>query len=316
MSTSEDDILTCVVCGGGGDSGEKVSTSTKRCTSCAQKVRNIENKLNELGDADDIDTTDIDTLSDGFSRIVISDDRLFADPPPKEDCSICMLPIPFSSGSMIKTEYKPCCGKTVCHGCMVASDEEMAKGNIKKWCEMCRVPIPSNEEEYIKRVKKRMKLLDANAFNMLGSAYANETWGLPQDIDRALELYNQALLLGSNTAHFNLAHEYFKGEVVEQDMNKATHHHTIAAIGGHERARDSLGMIEYLQGNMDRATKHWMIAARAGFELSLQKVGEGYKDGFVTKDEYASTLRAYQVSVDEMKSVQRERARTIPSRNW
>jgi len=314
--SSLDHTIVCVVCGGDGGSEGEVLSITKRCTSCAQKVRNIENKLNEFGDADDIDTTDIDTLSNGFSRIVISDDRLFREPPPKEDCSICMLPIPFSSGSMIKTEYKPCCGKTVCHGCMVASDVEMAKGNIKKWCEMCRVPIPSNEEEYIKRVKKRMKLLDANAFNMLGSAYANETWGLPQDIDRALELYNQALLLGSNTAHFNLAHEYFKGEAVEQDMNKATHHHTIAAIGGHERARDSLGMIEYLQGNMNRATKHWMIAARAGFELSLQKVRHGYEDGHVTKDEYASTLRAYQVSVDGMKSLQRERARTIPSRNW
>ena len=319
MSTLvEDDILTCAVCGGGGGRGGEVLPSTnQRCTSCAQKVRNIENKLNELGDTDDIDTTDIDTLSDGFSRVVISDDRLFREPSPKVDCSICMLPIPFSSGdSMIKTEYKPCCGKMICQGCMAASDEEMAKGNMKKLCEMCRVPLPASDEEYIKRVKKRMKLLDSRAFCMLGSAYANETWGLPQDIDKALELFNQALLLGSNTAHFNLAHEYFKGEVVEQDMNKATHHHTIAAIGGHERARDSLGMIEYLQGNMNRATKHWMIAARAGYELSLQKVGHGYRDGHVTKDEYASTLRSYQVSVDEMKSVQRERARNIPSRNW
>ena len=57
---------------------------------------------------------------------------------------------------------------------------------------------------------------------------------------------------------------------------------------------------------MDLAQKHWMIAARSGYELSLQKVGEGYKDGFVTKEEYASTLRAYRTSQDEMKSEQRE----------
>jgi hypothetical protein len=317
--SSLNDTLACVVCGGGSDiGGDKEGTSsTKMCTSCEQKVRNIENKLNELGDAADIDTTDIDTLSEGFSRVVISDDRLFADPPPKEDCSICFLPIPFSSGdSMIKTEYKPCCGKMICQGCMVASDEEMAKGNIKMLCELCRVPVPSNEKEFIKRVKKRMKLMDSQAFCMLGSAYANETWGLPQDTDRAMELFNQALLLGSNTAHFNLAYEYFKGELVERDMDKATHHYTLAAIGGHERARDGLGIIEVLKGNMDLAQKHWMIAARSGYELSLQKVGEGYKDGFVTKEEYATTLRAYQVSVDDMKSEQRERARTIPSRNW
>ena len=87
--SSVDDTLSCVVCGGG--SGDEILSSTKRCTSCAQKVRNIEHKLNEFGDADDIDTTDIDTLSEGFSRIVISDDRLFADPPPKVECAICML---------------------------------------------------------------------------------------------------------------------------------------------------------------------------------------------------------------------------------
>ena len=88
MSTLEDDKLTCVVCGGDGGSGDGVLSSTKRCTSCAQKVRNIENKLNELGDADDIDTTDIDTLSEGFSRVVISDEKLFADPPPKEAAAL------------------------------------------------------------------------------------------------------------------------------------------------------------------------------------------------------------------------------------
>ena len=52
--------------------------------------------------------------------------------------------------------------------------------------------------------------------------------------------------------------------------------------------------------------KHWMIAARAGYEKALKKVGEGYKAGHVTKDEYATTLRAYQCSVDEMKSKQRD----------
>ena len=42
--------------------------------------------------------------------------------------------------------------------------------------------------------------------------------------------------------------------------------------------------------------KHFMIAAKAGFDLSLKEVGEGYKRGHVTKDEYAQTLRAYKAS--------------------
>ena len=42
--------------------------------------------------------------------------------------------------------------------------------------------------------------------------------------------------------------------------------------------------------------------------LALKAVGQGYKDGFVTKDDYASTLRAYRDAVAEMKSVQRTKA--------
>jgi len=73
-------------------------------------------------------------------------------------------------------------------------------------------------------------------------------------------------------------------------------------MGGHERARRSLGLIEAQQGNTNLAKKHFIIAARAGDEDSLKAVGEGYKKGCVTKDEYASTLRAHQVSINEMKS--------------
>jgi len=54
--------------------------------------------------------------------------------------------------------------------------------------------------------------------------------------------------------------------------------------------------------------KHWMIAARSGHDKSLKKVGEGYKDGHVTKDDYTKTLSTYQLSVNAMKSVQRTEA--------
>lgn len=67
-------------------------------------------------------------------------------------------------------------------------------------------------------------------------------------------------------------------------------------------------MIDKHFGNMDRAMKHFMIAARSGMDVSLKEVGEGYKAGHVTKDEYASTLRVYKDAVDEMKSEQRTKA--------
>ena len=51
-----------------------------------------------------------------------------------------------------------------------------------------------------------------------------------------------------------------------------------------------------------------MIAANSGCHKSLKSVGEGYKEGLVTKDEYAKTLRACKDSIDEMKSEQRIKA--------
>ena len=94
-------------------------------------------------------------------------------------------------------------------------------------------------------------------------------------------------------------------------MDKALHHFNLAAIGGHEKARYNLAAMEV---NKDRSMKHFIIAARSGLDESLKKVGEGYKAGYVTKEDYASTLRAYQVSVNGMKSEQRKIAATLDSR--
>ena len=37
---------------------------------------------------------------DSLDKMAISDDKLFQDPPPKEDCPICTLPMPFASGEV------------------------------------------------------------------------------------------------------------------------------------------------------------------------------------------------------------------------
>ena len=42
----------------------------------------------------------------------ISDDELFKQPPPKEDCPICLLPLP-----LLLPVHKSCCGKIICSGC-------------------------------------------------------------------------------------------------------------------------------------------------------------------------------------------------------
>ena len=71
-------------------------------------------------------------------------------------------------------------------------------------------------------------------------------------------------------------------------------------------ARHNLGAFEvHEQANLKRGMKHYMIAAKSGSDVSLKEVRKGYRDGFVTKEEYANTLRAYQNIRDEIKSDER-----------
>jgi len=267
-------------------------------------------------------TSNIDAVSDSISRLDISndddDDKLFADPPPKEECPICLQPIPHardvSAGGITGVDclYQACCGKILCFGCVVAANEEMKKGNMKRLCPFCRKPIAWSDKECLKVYKDRVKLQgDAEALYQLGCKYAGGLLGLRRNGEKALELWDRAADLGSCNAHKNIADQYYKGERVEQDTDKAMHHYRLAAIGGHEMARHNLGAIEYNKGNNERAYKHYMIAAKAGMDNALKVVGDGYKYGYVTKDEYASTLRAYQVSVNEMKSKQRTIAASV-----
>lgn len=240
----------------------------------------------------------------GINEIIISDDKLFQDPPPNKDCPICMLPMPFARGMCgVDDAYMPCCGKTLCHGCMVAADKEIDKGKMKSSCPFCRTPLPKSRKEFVERMKKRMKLNDVDAFHELGNDNLAK-----KDMRKSLELWNKSAELGSCKSHYNVSVSYQNGDGVEKDLEKAIHHLKLAAIGGHEYARYKLGVVEFHYGNMDLAMKHWIISAKSGFGDSLKEVGKGYKHGLVTKDDYAKTLRAHQNISNEMKSEQRTNA--------
>jgi len=47
---------------------------------------------------------DVDDIAENLRGLVVS--NLFEEPPPKEDCPICMLPMPFASGVQgVSTTY-------------------------------------------------------------------------------------------------------------------------------------------------------------------------------------------------------------------
>lgn len=185
------------------------------------------------------------------------------------------------------------------------------KGDEFGICAFCRAPPFSSDEEDINQIKKLMENGNCEAYSKLASYYSNRDYGLPQNRAKANELWLKAGELGCAEAYFNLGNSYYHGRGVEIDKNKAIHNYELAAMNEDADSRNFLGCMEVQAGNHQRAMKHMIISARAGHKPSLANVKKGFIAGIVTKDEYESTLRAYQKQLDEMKSDTREEAAAI-----
>ena len=236
----------------------------------------------------------------------ISDDELFKPPLPKEDCPICLLRLPLLASGIV---YKSCCGKMICCGCDNAPVyDNLGNEIIERKCPFCRTPTPDSDEEYNRRLQKRVELGDAEAIFTLGNYYDDGKYGFPQDDAKAFELLIRAGDLGYAKAYCNVGCAYYNGRGVEKDKKKANHYYKLAAIGGNVNARYNLGNNEFRAGNRTRALKHYMIAVGGGDDISLKKIQKLYTNGHATKDDYAKALRAYQAYLVEIKSTQRDKA--------
>jgi len=238
----------------------------------------------------------------------LHDERLFKQPPPKNDCPICFLLLP-----SMKTGYRymSCCGKVICSGCMYAPvyDDQGNKVDNQK-CPFCRTPAPKSIEEALKRLKTRMEAGDAIAIHNLGMYYRDGMNGCPQDYKKALEFWHQAAELGHADAYKFIGYAYVLGQGVEVDMEKANYYYEIAAKGGDSEARNNLGNKEARARNYDRAIKHYMIAVEGGNTKSLDTIKKIYSVGHATKEDYSKALQSYQVYLGEIKSKQRDEAVT------
>ena len=172
----------------------------------------------------------------------LRDEALFKDPPPKEDCLICFLPMPIlliccvslppaiissvpiyhfaiaNQGLAEKTteEYYPCCGKSICAGCIHSFRES---GNSDR-CPFCNADQGKSEEEDNEDIMKRVAVNDAASICMLAGCYYHGELGLQQDHARAIELYARAAELGNSKARFNLGNHHRQGG----DLKKAKFH--------------------------------------------------------------------------------------------
>jgi TPR repeat protein len=252
-------------------------------------------------------------------------EALFKDPPAKEDCPICFLPMPLSLICCIslppatirsvrisdyaeeneelaekQTEkFYSCCGKSICSGCIYSFCKS---GNIGK-CPFCNSMIGGiTNDESVEDLKKRVDVNNAGAIFMLGNLYEEGVRGVQQDYAKAMELYTRAADLGYSKAHHHLGNFYDEGG----DLKKAKFHMEAAAMAGDEVARSILGTMEAQFRNMERAVKHWMIAASAGSYDAMDNLLIAFNKGLVSRNAMDSTLAAYNNACGEMRSEARD----------
>ena len=257
----------------------------------------------------------------------LRDEALFKDPPAKEDCPICFLPMPIKLISCISLppatttsvpiydfaianegvaheameEYYTCCGKSICGGCIYS----FRKSGNNDYCPFCKAGWVVTDKEIVQELMKRVEANDAGAMCQLANHYYEGIFGLQQNQQKAMELWKQATELDSRYAHCFLGYVYYEGG----DLKRAKFHTAAAAMAGHDAERCNLGTIEAQSGNLGRAIKHWTIAASTGNHTAMYNMLVNFKQGQgVSRDALISTLTAYNASCVEMRSEARDAA--------
>jgi hypothetical protein len=233
----------------------------------------------------------------------LHDKRLFTQPDGiyLGECPICFLSNPIDAA---KTTFMSCCGQSICRGCgyahMMSSIHDVVNASR---CLFCRTSV-LDKEEYEKRTQERIEANDPGALREMGSEGYREG-----DYDKALNYWTKAAELGDAEAQCLLGRMmYGEGVGVEKDNEKEVYHYEKAAIGGHPLARHNLACYEEDNGKIERAVKHYIIAANLGYDKSMKQLLPMYKDGYISEEEYGSTLRTHQAAIDATKSAQREKA--------
>jgi hypothetical protein len=203
MST---DNNTCANCG----KGEESSDGLKACTAC--KLVKYCNRDCQIAHRPQHKKACKKRAAELY------DEKLFKQPPPAEDCPICILPLPPLHTGF---KYRSCCGKRICSGCIYAV--KIRDGGVGL-CPFCRTPSPTSEE-LVEQYNKRAELGDDEAIRNLGCCYADGDYGLTQDRAKALELWHQAGELGNTKSYYSIGVAYSNGNGVRRDEKKAKYYY-------------------------------------------------------------------------------------------
>ena len=234
---------------------------------------------------------------------------LFTPIPEREECPICMIPLPIGEEGTI---FMKCCGKTICRGCGYKAVETDEKNGVDPFmmgmCAFCRQP-PIHPKNQIKALKKLMKKNNPKAFVIMATRY-EEGNSVIQSDTKSLEMRIRAAELGSAQAIGLIGKFYEVGRVVEQNMSKVFEFLEVSAKKRSVLAHHLLALYEE-DINIQKSIKHYKVAACAGYRPAMDGLMNLYRYKLLSKEDLAQTLRAFQVSNDLTKSKERDYARAL-----
>ena len=284
----------------------------------------------------------IETASASSTAVAAAAAAAPAEPPPPsmedphDECVLCCYPLPLKVKGECQSVYKVCCGEEICMGCIIAQQRTLIIGtNVKKpiqgsreeelefirmltseqimVCPFCRAKDPTNYKEYLKRLWERIDdYKDPEAMNHMGWSYESGEHGLTKNLKRAEELYQQAYDLGDATAANILAELYINHIPDHPDQQARIMKFLEEGIKrGSSHCNNRLGFLATKAGHLEEAKRFLMTAARSGHEEAMRCLIVNYQapGSVISKEDFATILRAHKAVRDNRKSEPREYAR-------
>eukprot|EP00571_Detonula_confervacea_P005228 CAMPEP_0172330380 /NCGR_PEP_ID=MMETSP1058-20130122/61370_1 /TAXON_ID=83371 /ORGANISM="Detonula confervacea, Strain CCMP 353" /LENGTH=343 /DNA_ID=CAMNT_0013047591 /DNA_START=180 /DNA_END=1211 /DNA_ORIENTATION=+ len=240
-------------------------------------------------------------------------------PPQREECPICFLPLPLDGAEI---SNRICCGKRICNGCTWGSlkanhnglgwrklsHQELAKiETILSTCPFCRTLDNSlTDSDGVSRVKKRAESGIAEDIFRVSSWYNYGEEGFKQDTAEALIWCRRAADAGSSQAMGSLGISYLEGDGLGKDIAQGMQYLQKSAEHGQVLTFWLIAYKNWKRGEIEDAILNFRKGAVCGSDKCLEQMLPLFKRGFITKEEYLFTLRAYQTVSNEMKSKARE----------
>ena len=221
-----------------------------------------------------------------------------------------MIPLPLNGAETI---FWICRGKIICCGCIYDQflvDRKDGHLTIDessfRICPFCR--NGSTTFDILDREMKLAKVGHPTALFRIGIRHFDGEL-LQRDTQEGIKWFRRVAEAGEAEAAFNLGVCYSQGDGVEQDTDRAMEYLQKAAELGYAQGFAAIGNLLEQKGSIEEGFLNYRKAAICGYcdkEL-FGVLRDGYKYGYITKEEYAFTLRENQRASNEMKSESREK---------